>query len=208
MSTIKNLLATAIVIMACNIAATAQIATGKLTTPSPMKEKISIGYLPSAHDAPLLVLLKDWKYFKDNYNSYFKPKTDKAGKISEAELFINGEKIADVKFVEGSNGSQLMTLLSQNNIQYAVAGTPPYISAIDKSTGAISLKILVPIQLNGSGLVVSKDSPANDWAGFVQWVTDRSAAGNNVVIAAPQRGSIQDVLLKSALKDAGIAVTE
>lgn len=187
-------------------AATAQIAAGKLTTPAPVTAPISIGYLPSDHDAPLFVLLKDWQYFKDTYNSYLKPNTDKADKASEAELFINGEKIADVKFVEGSGGPQLMTLLSQNTIQYAVAGTPPYISAIDKSTGAISLKILAPIQLEGSGLVASMNSPANDWTGFVQWVTDRSATGDNVVIADPQLGSIQDVQLKAALKDAGITV--
>ncbi|HJK81705.1 MAG TPA: ABC transporter substrate-binding protein, partial [Methanocorpusculum sp.] len=160
--------------------------------------------LPSDHDAPLFVLLKDWQYFKDTYNSYLKPTTESTGKVSEAELFINGEKIADVTFVEGSGGPQLMTLLSQNTIQYAVAGTPPYISAIDKSTGSVSLKILAPIQLEGSGLVASMNSPANDWESFVQWVTDRSAAGDNVVIADPQLGSIQDVQLKAALKDAGI----
>ncbi|MDE2523327.1 MAG: ABC transporter substrate-binding protein [Methanocorpusculum sp.] len=186
--------------------ATAQIATGRLTAPAPVTNPISIGYLPSDHDAPLFVLLKDWQYFKDTYNSYLKPTTDKAGKVSEAELFINGEKIADIKFVEGSGGPQLMTLLSQNTIQYAVAGTPPYISAIDKSTGAVTLKILAPIQLEGSGLVASMNSPANDWTSFVQWVSDRSAAGNNVVIADPQLGSIQDVQLKAALKDAGITV--
>lgn len=187
-------------------AATAQIAAGKFTTPAAVTEPVSMGYLPSDHDAPLFVLLKDWQYFKDTYNSYLKPSTDKAGKVAEAELYINGEKIADVKFVEGSGGPQLMTLLSQNAIQYAVAGTPPYIGAIDKSTGAVSLKILAPVQLEGSGLVASTSSPANDWAGFVQWVTDRSAAGKNVVIADPQPGSIQDVQLKAALKDAGITV--
>lgn len=187
-------------------AATKQIAEKKLVTPAAVKDAVSIGYLPSDHDAPLFVLLKDWQYFKEQYNSYLKPATDKPGKVSAAELFINGEKVADVKFVEGQGGPQLMTLLSQNAIQYAVAGTPPYISAIDKSTGDVSLKILSPVQLEGSGLVAAVNSPANNWTSFVQWVTDRSAAGNNVVIADPQLGSIQDVQLKGALKDAGITV--
>ncbi|MDR0438722.1 MAG: ABC transporter substrate-binding protein [Methanocalculaceae archaeon] len=187
-------------------AAISQIAAGKLTTPAPVTNPISIGYLSSDHDAPLFVLLKDWQYFKDTCNSYLKPTIDKTGKISEAELFINGEKIADVKFIEGSGGSQLMTLLSQNSIQYAIAGTSPYISAIDKSTGVVTLKILAPIQLEGSGLVASMNSPANNWASFVQWISDRSEAGNNVVIADPQLGSVQDVQLKAALKDAGITV--
>jgi NitT/TauT family transport system substrate-binding protein len=166
--------------------------------------KISIGYLPSDHDAALFVLLKDWQYFRDNYNIYLKPVTEKAGKITDAELYVNGEKIADAELVEGTGGPQLMTLLSQNTIQYAIAGTPPYISAIDKSSGSVELKILSPIQLEGSGLVVALDSPADDWNSFVAWVKERSASGRNVVLGDPQMGSIQDVQLKAALKDAGI----
>ncbi|MDR3101922.1 MAG: ABC transporter substrate-binding protein [Methanocalculaceae archaeon] len=187
-------------------AAIAQIAAGSLTSlvPAANPVTVSIGYLPSDHDAPLFVLLKDWQYFRDTYNSYLKPKTDGPGKVSVAELYINDQKIADVTFFEGSGGPQLMTLLSQNVIQYAVAGSPPYISAIDKSTGDVAVKILAPIQLEGSGLVASINSPANDWASFVQWVTDRSAAGNNVVIADPQLGSIQDAQLKTALNYANI----
>lgn len=187
-------------------AATAQIAAGTFTTPAAKRNAISIGYLPSDHDAPLFVLLKDWQYFKDTYNSYLKPTSDKVGKISDGELYINGEKIVDVKFVEGSGGSQLMTLLAQNAIQYAIAGISPYITAIDKSSGDVTVKILAPIQLEGSGLVASTKAPANDWTGFVQWITDRSAAGDNVVIADPQLGSIQDVQLKAALKDTCISV--
>lgn len=183
--------------------ATKQINDGVFVTPA-KTGKISIGYLPSDHDAALFVLLKDWQYFKDNYNTYLKPKADKSGKITEAELYVNGEKVADVDLVEGTGGPQLMTLLSQNTIQYAIAGTPPYISAIDKASGNVELKILSPIQLEGSGLVVSSSSPANNWDEFVAWVKERSLAGNNVVIGDPQMGSIQDVQLKAALKGAGI----
>ncbi len=186
--------------------AVAQITSGTFTTPA-ATGKISIGYLPSDHDAPLFVLLKDWTYFRDTYNCYLKPVEEKPGKISDAELYINGQKIADIALVEGSAGPQLMTLLQQNQIQYAVAGTPPYVSAIDKSSGSMSVKILAPIMMNGSGLVVSASSPANDWTGFVDWVKTRSAEGKTVVLADPQRGSIQDVQLKAALESAGITYT-
>lgn len=185
-------------------AAVKEITSGTFKTPA-ATGKISIGYLASDHDAPLFILLKDWKFFKDNYNCYLKPVTEKVGKISEAELYINGEKIADVSLVEGSAGPQLMTLLQQNQIQYAVAGVPPFINAIDKSTGSNTLKILAPIMMNGSGIVISNDSPAENWAGFVDWVKARSAEGKNVVIADPQLGSIQDVQLKAALDASGIA---
>ncbi|MDO5845146.1 MAG: ABC transporter substrate-binding protein, partial [Methanocorpusculum sp.] len=98
----------------------------------------------------------------------------------------------------------LMTLLLQDNIQYAVAGTPPYVSAIDQSSDGMGLKILSPIMMNGSGLVVSNDSPATNWNSFVEWIKARSAEGKNVIIADPQRGSIQDVQIKAALESAGI----
>ena len=187
--------------------AVSQIKSGVFITPvtSSTMPVISIGYLPSDHDASLFVLLKNWEYFKETYNCYLKPVTEKTGKISDAELYINGQKVADIKLVEGTGGPQLMTLLQQNAIQYAIAGTPPYLSAIDKSTGDMSLKIISPINLEGSGLVASVSSPANDWDGFVAWVKTRSAEGNNVVLGDPQLGSIQDVMLKSALDSAGIA---
>lgn len=187
-------------------AAVSQINSGVFITPatSSAMPVISIGYLPSDHDASLFVLLKNWEYFKDTYNTYLKPVTEKTGKISEAELYVNGQKVADIKLVEGTGGPQLMTLLQQNAIQYAVAGTPPYLSAIDKSTGDMSLKIITPINLEGSGLVASVSSPANDWNSFVAWVKESSANGDNVVLGDPQLGSIQDVMLKSALESAGI----
>ena len=97
-----------------------------------------------------------------------------------------------------------MTLLQQNQIQYAVAGTPPFVSAIDKASSAVDIKILAPIMMNGSGLLVADDAPVDDWDSFVAWIKERSAEGKPVVIADPQLGSIQDVQLKEALDSAGI----
>ena len=183
------------------------VESGKFLEPSSSVKEISVGYLASDHDGPLFVLLKDWKFFKDNYNTYLKPVTEKVGKIDKAELYINGKKVCDVKLIEGSAGPQLMTLLQQNQIQYAVAGTPPFVSAVDKSTSAVDIKILSPIMMNGSGLVVSDEAPADDWNSFIAWVKERSAEGKPVVIADPQLGSIQDVQLKAALDSAGIGYT-
>lgn len=180
------------------------LASGKFLDPKTAVKEISIGYLASDHDGPLFVLLKDWKFFKDNYNTYLKPVSEKVGKIDKAELYVNGKKVCDVKLIEGSAGPNLMTLLQQNQIQYAVAGTPPFVSAIDKASSAVDIKILAPIMMNGSGLLVADDAPADDWDSFVAWIKERSAEGKPVVIADPQLGSIQDVQLKEALDSAGI----
>ncbi|HJJ83834.1 MAG TPA: ABC transporter substrate-binding protein [Methanocorpusculum sp.] len=178
--------------------------SGKFLEPTTQVKDISIGYLASDHDGPLFVLLKDWQFFKNNYNTYLKPVSEKVGKIDKAELYVNGKKVANVNLIEGSAGPQLMTLLQQNQIQYAVAGTPPFVSAIDKASSAVDIKILAPIMMNGSGLLAADDAPADDWDSFVAWIKERSAEGKPVVIADPQLGSIQDVQLKAALDSAGI----
>jgi len=97
-----------------------------------------------------------------------------------------------------------MTLMGSNTIDFAVAGTPPTISAIDKGT---PIKILFPLHTEGSALVVSAKYPVSDWNSFIALVKQRSIDGKPVKIAVPQ-GSIQDVQLKYALKDSGVAVTE
>ncbi|MDO5846846.1 MAG: ABC transporter substrate-binding protein [Methanocorpusculum sp.] len=169
--------------------------------PQPVSKDIAIGYLLSDHDSPLFILLKNWEYFKNNYNAYLKPVAEKAGPVEKAELYVNGQKICNVSIVAGSGGPNLMTMLQTNAIQYAVAGTPPFLSSIDTQPG---LKILAPIMTEGSALVVTADAPANNWAEFVAWAKESSAAGKNLIIAIPQVKSIQDVQLKDALESAGI----
>ena len=177
------------------------ILSGKASLPTPTSGAINIGYLLSDHDSPLFVLVKNWEYFRDNYNAYLKPMTTDSGLVEKAELYVNGKKICNVNFEKADGGPALMTLLQSNKLQYAIAGTPPYLSSIDIQTG---LKILSPIMTEGSALVVSADAPADNWDEFVLWAIERSAEGKNVTIAIPQINSIQDVQLKSALTSAMI----
>lgn len=178
-----------------------KILDSKSAFPTPKNETIGIGYLLSDHDAPLFVLVKNWQYFKDNYNAYLKPVEEYSGAAEEAELYVNGQKVCNVKFVQGNGGPYLMTMLQANSIQYAIAGTPPFLSSIDNQTG---LKILAPIMTEGSALVVRKDASANNWNEFVAWAKKSTAEGKNLVIAIPQTNSIQDVQLRSALESANI----
>jgi NitT/TauT family transport system substrate-binding protein len=66
----------------------------------------------------------------------------------------------------------------------------------------------MPINTEGSGLVAAASSPAGDWNSFIGWAQQRSAAGNPLKIAVPSKGSIQDVMLRFALKDSGVVVKE
>jgi NitT/TauT family transport system substrate-binding protein len=64
------------------------------------------------------------------------------------------------------------------------------------------------VNLEGSGVVIADDAPADDWESFVEWAKSRSAQGKPVIIAAPGKGSIQDVLIRSALEESGLSVRE
>lgn len=186
-------------------AARAMIDTGEITTPAKLTKHMSLGYLPSAHNTPLFVAIKEWEYFDEEYGIALKPRRDIPGKVDVADLIINGVAVAEVRLVEGEGGAQLMTLMAGDAIQMAYAGTPPTISSIDRGT---PIKILHPTQTEGSGFVVAQDAPVTDWDSFIEWVELRTAEGRPVKIAAPIRGSIQDVQIKFALQDSGVVVKE
>lgn len=184
--------------------AKAMLANGSIKTPA-NAGTIALGYLPSDHHAALFVAVKDWQYFNDTYGIALKPASEGSGAVDTADLIVNGEKVATVKLVKGEGGSQLMTLAAQDTIQFAFVGTPPAITAIDKGT---PIKILHPLQTEGSGLVVSADAPAQDWQSFIAWAKQRAAEGKPLKIASPPKGSIQDVQLRAALGDSNVVVNE
>jgi ABC-type nitrate/sulfonate/bicarbonate transport system substrate-binding protein len=175
-----------------------------VVAPAGGSKRIAIGYLLSDHDAPLFVAVKEWQYFNDTYGVALKPVSEKAGRVEAAELLVNGQKVADVTFVQGEGGAQLMTLMASNALDYAVAGTPPTISAIDKGT---PIKILFPLHTEGSGLVVTSRAPVDGWDSFIAWVKTTSTPTKPVIIATVQ-GSIQDVQLRYALEQSNITVIE
>jgi NitT/TauT family transport system substrate-binding protein len=185
--------------------AKAMIESGTIITPPSSGKEIGIGYLNSDHDAALFVAVKNWQYFNDNYGIALKPVDRTTSKPEKAELIVNGQKIANVRLVPGDAGPQLMQLASTNAIQMAYVGNPPVIAAADKGT---PIKIVLAINTEGSGVVVSKESPATDWKSFVDWAKARSAAGKPLVIAAPGKGSIQDVMIRYSLEESDLSIIE
>ncbi len=181
------------------------IQSGQITTPLTQSKPISVGYLLSDHDAALFVAVKNWKYFQDNYGIALKPRDLTASRPDIADLIVNGVTVAEVRLVPADAGPQLMQLASTDTIQYALVGNPPTIAAIDKGT---PVKIIMALNEEGSGIVIAEDAPASDWDSFVTWAESRSASGQPVKIAAPGKGSIQDVLLRYALEESGLSIKE
>jgi len=113
-------------------AAVAMIDSGNITTPTPRKNPIGVGYLMSDHDAALFVAVKNWQYFNDTYGICIKPRDTAVSRPDVADLIVNGQKVAELKLISGDAGPQLMQLMTTGNIQYALVGNPPAIAAADK----------------------------------------------------------------------------
>ena len=185
--------------------ATAMIGSGSITVAPAVANPISVGYLLSDHHASLFVAVKKWQYFNDTYGIALKPEDPTATRPELVDLMMKGKKVATLKLIPADAGPQLMQLAATNAIQMAYVGNPPAISAIDQGT---PLKILMALNDEGSGVVVTIDSPATDWTTFVQWAKARAAAGNPIKMAAPGKGSIQDVMLRYALNESGLSFKE
>ena len=173
--------------------AAAIIAAKNVTTPAPVQNTVTVGYLMAVDHSALFVAVKDWQYFNDTYGIALKPEDLTKAKPDVADFLVNGQKVATVNLVPANAGPNLMQLAATNRIQMSYVGVPPAISAIDRARRSPS-----PTRstTSGSGLVVAKGAPAQDWQSFAAWAKQRSDAGKPLVIAAPGKGSIQDVMLR------------
>lgn len=185
--------------------AAAMVNSSSITTPPVVSNRLSIGYLLSDHDAALFVAIKDWEYFNQTYGIALKPRTMTGSRPDLADLIVNGKPVATFRLISADAGPQLMQLAATDEIQFAYVGNPPAINAIDKGT---PIKILMAVNTEGSGLVILPDSPAMNWTGFVEWAKQRSSSGKPLTIATPGKGSIQDVMIKYAIEESGLTVSE
>jgi NitT/TauT family transport system substrate-binding protein len=183
-----------------------QLALGSIKTPPKATKAITIGYLNGdMHSAALHIALKKWQYFNDTYGVTLKPRDLTQTRPEVADLIVNGVPVAEIKLVGGDAGPQVMQMASTDVVQMGYVGVPPTVAAIDKGT---PVKIIHPVNTEGSGLVVDVNAPVTDWKSFVTWAQQRSADGKPLKIAAPGKGSIQDVMLQYALKDSNIMFRE
>ena len=99
---------------------------------------VTIGYLPSDHDAALFVADAQGQY-------------DKAG--------------IKTKLVQFNNGGDLMTAMASGEVDVGYVGITPVLSSIEKG---VPVKVISAAQTEGSGIVVSQNSgisSVNDLAG-------------------------------------------
>jgi NitT/TauT family transport system substrate-binding protein len=176
-----------------------------IVTPPKASRQLGFGYLLSDHDTMLFVAVKKWQYFNDTYGIALKPRDPTQNRPEIADLIVNGQPVAEVKLISAEFGGPLMQLAATNAIQFSIVGNPPVIATVDKGN---PVKIIMAANLEGSGVVVSADSPAHDWPSFFAWAKQRADAGKPLRIADPGKGSIQDILLKYSMKESNLSVKE
>ena len=95
-------------------------------------DTVTIGYLPSDHDAALFV-------------------ADAQGKFQE-----NG---INTKLVQFNNGGDLMTAMASGEVDVGYVGITPVLSSI---ANGVPVKVISAAQTEGSGIVVAKNSGIDD----------------------------------------------
>ena len=94
-------------------------------------DTVTIGYLPSDHDAALFVADAQGKFAENNINA---------------------------KLVQFNNGGDLMTAMASGDVDIGYVGITPVLSSIEKG---VPVKVISAAQTEGSGIVVGKDSGIN-----------------------------------------------
>ncbi len=118
-------------IIAIIVAVIAVVAIGGYFLLGSGSDTVTIGYLPSDHDAALFI-------------------ADAQGKFAEKGI--------NTKLVQFNNGGDLMTAMASGDVDVGYVGITPVLSSIEKG---VPVKVISAAQTEGSGIVVAKDSGIN-----------------------------------------------
>ncbi len=118
-------------IIAIIVAVIAIVAIGGYFLMGGANDTVTIGYLPSDHDAALFVADAQGKFAENNINT---------------------------KLVQFNNGGDLMTAMASGDVDIGYVGITPVLSSIEKG---VPVKVISAAQTEGSGIVVAKDSGIN-----------------------------------------------
>lgn len=158
---------------------------------------LNVGYIFTTHHTPLIVAAKKGEAFKF-MGVYLKPVVAK----DKYELIVDGKPIATFQLIVAKSGTETAALFARNQLDIAMASVTAMMAAIDKGT---PMKILSPLQTEGMGLVVPKDSPLSNWDLFMAHI---KKAQKSVKIGYHSPTSAPKIIMEGSLKQSGVKVTE
>ena len=121
---------------------------------------LSIGYMYSNHQAPLVIAGSIGEELGDVY----------LREVVEKENYVlvkDGEDVANVNLVHCANGGEVMTMMVQGQLELSLSsfGLP-----VTNNDQGADIKVLSPIHADGIGLVGSNNlTEVNDWDSFLAY---------------------------------------
>ena len=157
---------------------------------------LSIGYMYSNHQAPLIIAAAKGDALGDVY----------LREINEKENYVmvkDGQDVANVNLVHCNNGGDVMNLMVQGELELALSsfGLP----VTNDDLGA-DIKVISPIHADGIGLVGSNNlTDVNDWNSFLAYAQSKSEP---VKVGYHSPANAPVILFENALTENGVTWTE
>jgi len=150
---------------------------------------LRIAHAPHDHHAPLYIAAMNPDYFRDHGGIFLKEIEFK----KQYELIANDKSLAKVQIDSSTGGKKLIKRLAENLDDLSFGGVPAILSFIDQGK---PIKILLPVNGEGAGLVMSKTFPGDSWADFINYV---KTSEKPVRIGYKISVSVQNLIFESAL---------
>lgn len=157
---------------------------------------LSIGYMYSNHQAPLVVAGAIGDELGDVY----------LREVNAKENFVlvkDGKDVANINLVHCANGGEVMTMMVQGQLEMALSSFGLPVTNNDKGA---DIKVLSPIHADGIGLVGSKElTEVNDWESFLKYAETQTTP---VKVGYHSPANAPVILFEEALTANNISWTE
>jgi NitT/TauT family transport system substrate-binding protein len=122
---------------------------------------LKVGHVGHDHHLALYVAALEGPRFQKDYGIGLKEV-----KPQEVYDLVDGSRtLARLLFLKVGGGAQMPAAMSRGEIQIGLGSVPAVAKFADEGQ---PFRIIAPLQTDGDMLVMHKDSPIADWAGFVQ----------------------------------------
>jgi NitT/TauT family transport system substrate-binding protein len=158
---------------------------------------IDFGYIFTTHQTPFIAAMAKGENFSD-FGVHLRPVVDKL----KYELMDGEKPLALLNVIVNKSGSETTTLFAQERLDIALASGTAIMAGVDKGT---PMKILCPTHVDGMGLVFPPDSALSGWEQVAEHLR---SSERPVKIGYHSPTSAPRIVIESALREAGLAVTQ
>ena len=156
---------------------------------------IRVGHAPHDHHSPLYIAASNPEYFREQGGVWLRQLEFR----KHYELIASGKPLARLVIDSSTGGKKLIRKLSEDQFDLSFGGVPAMLMFIDRGS---AIKILLPVNREGAGLVLRQDLPIYDWAGFEAYLREHEAPlriGYKIAV------SVQNLIFEAALDASGIS---